>query len=137
MAVEDPSGDFQRLRSYIDARLCMGLKSFGSDVIKKGFNKEMVHEARETYKLNPRQCRRVYEILRLYYTNIYDKDDYHAYRLDVKRRLNAIYYKYKNDIKKMEKAKVDTEWLRARLPTPSQRMEQLHEEYEKEENAHK
>ncbi|XP_067625853.1 histone acetyltransferase type B catalytic subunit-like isoform X2 [Eurosta solidaginis] len=137
MAVEDPSGDFQRLRNYIDARLCMGLKSFGSDVIKKGFNKEMVHEARETYKLNPRQCRRVYEILRLYYTNIYDKNDYHAYRLDVKRRLNAIYYKHINDIKKMEKAKVDKEWLRARLPTPSQRMEQLHEEYEKVENAYK
>ncbi|XP_067613100.1 histone acetyltransferase type B catalytic subunit [Eurosta solidaginis] len=137
MTVEDPSDDFQRLRNYIDARLCMELKSFGGDVIKKGFNKEMVREARETYKLNPRQCRRVYEILRLYYTNIYDKDDYHAYRLDVKRRLNAIYYKQINDIKKMEKAKVDTEWLRARLPTPSQRMEQLHEEYEQVENAYK
>ncbi|XP_004537047.1 histone acetyltransferase type B catalytic subunit [Ceratitis capitata] len=137
MTVEDPSEDFQRLRNFVDARLCLGLKSFASGVIKKGFNKEMIREARETHKLNPRQCRRVYEILRLYYTNLNDYDDYHAYRLDVKRRLNAVYYKQLNDIKKMEKAKVDTEWLRARLPTPSQRIEQLQEEYAQVENAYK
>ncbi|XP_053969592.1 histone acetyltransferase type B catalytic subunit [Anastrepha ludens] len=137
MTVEDPSDDFQRLRNFVDARLCMGLKSFARDVIKKGFNKEMVREARESLKLNPRQCRRVYEILRFFYTNCLDKDDYHAYRLDVKRRLNAVHYKQLNDIKKMEKAKVDTEWLRARLPTQSQRIEQLRNEYEQVENEYK
>ncbi|XP_017465807.1 PREDICTED: histone acetyltransferase type B catalytic subunit [Rhagoletis zephyria] len=137
MTVEDPSDDFQRLRNFVDARLCMRLKSFAPDEIKKGFSKEMVREARETHKLNPRQCRRVYEILRLYYTNVNDKNDYYAYRLDVKRRLNAIHYKQLNDIKKMEKANVDTEWLRARLPTQSQRIEQLQEEYEQVESAYR
>lgn len=88
-------------------------------------------------QLNPRQCRRVYEILRLYYTNLNDKEDYRSYRLDVKRRLNSVHYKQINDIKKMEKANVDTEWLRARLPTSMQRLEQLHEEYLQVENAYK
>lgn len=137
MTVEDPSDDFQRLRNFVDARLCKGLKSFGRDAIKKGFNKEMIREARETFKLNPRQCRRVYEILRLCYTNLNDEEDYRAYRLDVKRRLNAVHYKQINDIKKMEKANVDTEWLRARLPTPMQRIEQLNEEYQQVEGAYK
>lgn len=87
--------------------------------------------------MNPRQCRRVYEILRLCYTNLNDEEDYRAYRLDVKRRLNAVHYKQINDIKKMEKANVDTEWLRARLPTPMQRIEQLNEEYQQVEGAYK
>lgn len=51
MTVEDPSDDFQRLRNFVDARLCKGLKSFGRFSIKKGFNKEMVREARETFKV--------------------------------------------------------------------------------------
>lgn len=52
MTVEDPSDDFQRLRNFVDARLCKGLKSFGRDAIKKGFNKEMIREARETFKVS-------------------------------------------------------------------------------------
>lgn len=37
----------------------------------------------------------------------------------------------------MEKAKLDTEWLRARLPTIKQRIEQLQEEYEHVEKDYK
>uniref|UniRef100_T1PJU5 Histone acetyltransferase type B catalytic subunit n=1 Tax=Musca domestica TaxID=7370 RepID=T1PJU5_MUSDO len=137
ITVEDPSEEFQRMRNFVDCRLCMELKTFQREEIKKGFTKDMVKEARETYKLNPRQCRKVYEILRLYHTNVHDKDDYTAYRLDVKKRLNAVYHKQLSDIKKMEKAKLDTEWLRARLPTIKQRIEQLQEEYEHVEKDYK
>ncbi|TMW53820.1 hypothetical protein DOY81_001105 [Sarcophaga bullata] len=136
ITVEDPSEDFQRMRNFVDARLCVKLKSFQKDEIKKGFNKEMVKEARETLKINPRQCRKVYEILRLFYTNIHDNDDYTSYRLDVKKRLNAVYHKQLRDIKKMEQAKLDTEWLRARLPSMKTRMEQLQQEYDEVEKEY-
>lgn len=136
ITVEDPSDEFQRLRYYVDAKLCMKLKSFTREDVKKGFNKEMIKDARESLKLNPRQCRKVYEIIRLFYTNIHDKEDYTSYRLDVKKRLNAVYHKQLSDIKKMEKAKMDTEWLRARMPNLKLRIEQLHEEYEQVEKEY-
>jgi len=129
ITVEDPSEDFQRLRNFVDARSCMKLKSFAPGEIVKGFNKEMVREAREALKLNPLQVRKVYELLRLFYTNVKDEKEYRPYRLEVKKRLNAVYYKQLKDLKKMERFKMDTEMLRARLPTVQQRMEQLHEEY--------
>lgn len=49
----------------------------------------MATEARSKYKLNKKQVRRVYEILRLKNTNTSDKSAYLQYRLDVKNRLNA------------------------------------------------
>uniref|UniRef100_A0A1A9VNB3 Histone acetyltransferase type B catalytic subunit n=1 Tax=Glossina austeni TaxID=7395 RepID=A0A1A9VNB3_GLOAU len=129
ITVEDPSDDFQRMRSFVDARLCMSLKSFGSNEIKKGFTKNMINEAKQFLKLNPRQCRKVYEVLRLLYTHIHDKADYTGYRLEVKKRLNATYHKQLSDIKKLERAKIDTQWLRSSLPNLKDRVERLHEEY--------
>jgi len=38
-----------------------------------------------------KQARRVYEILRFEATNLADVEEYRAYRLDVKRRLNIPY----------------------------------------------
>lgn len=80
-------------------------------------------------QVNPRQCRKVYEVLRLLYTNIHDKEDYAGYRLEVKKRLNATYHKQLSDIKKLERAKIDTQWLRSSLPNLKERVERLHEEY--------
>ncbi|XP_001359056.3 histone acetyltransferase type B catalytic subunit [Drosophila pseudoobscura] len=137
ITVEDPSEDFQRLRNFVDARFCKELKSFARNEIVKGFSKEMVREARETLKLNPRQVRKVYELLRLYYTNVNDDKEYRSYRLEVKKRLNAVYYKQIKDLKKMERHKMDTEMLRARLPNMKQRMEQLQEEYAVVEEGYK
>lgn len=51
ITVEDPSEDFQRMRNFVDARLCMKLKSFQKEELKKGFNKEMTKEAREALKV--------------------------------------------------------------------------------------
>lgn len=52
MTVEDPSEDFQRMRNFVDARLCRDLQAFAREEIKKGFSKEMVRQARETHKVS-------------------------------------------------------------------------------------
>ena len=49
----------------------------------------MANQASSKFKINKKQARRVYEILRLKNTNTSDKTAYTSYRLDVKNRLNA------------------------------------------------
>lgn len=51
ITVEDPSDEFQRIRNYVDAKLCKDLPAFSPTVIKNGFTKDMVKEAREKYKV--------------------------------------------------------------------------------------
>lgn len=129
ITVEDPSDEFQRIRNYVDAKLCKDLPAFSPTVIKNGFTKDMVKEAREKYKINPRQCRKVYEILRLMHTNIHNEKEYRELRLDIKKRLNLVYFKQLRDIEKMTKVGVDTQWMTATLPSKEERLEQLHKEY--------
>lgn len=69
ITVEDPSEDFQRMRNFVDARLCIKLKSFQKDEIKKGFNKDMVKEARETLKVSRIQKKKL-NIFRNFFNNL-------------------------------------------------------------------
>lgn len=55
--------------------------------------------------------------------------EYRAYRLDVKKRLNLNYHKQRQDIRKMEKAGLDTQWIHAGLASIPERIEQLKEEF--------
>ncbi|CAK1545703.1 unnamed protein product [Leptosia nina] len=103
ITVEDPSQEFQRIRDYVDAKNCEKLPSFQLENLLKGFSSEMANQARSKYKINKRQARRVYEILRLKNTNTSDKAAYLQYRLDVKNRLNAPFQKKKLEMKKLEK----------------------------------
>lgn len=89
----------------------------------------MVKEAREKGKINPIQCRRVYEILRLLHTNRNNDQEYRAYRLDIKKRLNMIYLKQRRDLEKLEKRGMDTTTMKLALTPLPERIEQLHEEY--------
>lgn len=130
ITVEDPSDDFRRVRNYVDAKLCLDLPAFAPNRLKDGFNKEMIDAAKEQFKINPRQCRIVYEILRLNATNVNDTDEYLAYRLCVKKRLNIPHQKQKEDLKKMEKRGVDVSVTAATVPTTEERIEQLKEEYQ-------
>lgn len=112
ITVEDPSEEFVRLRDFVDAQNCRKLEAFTKEKLQSGFSAEMVEEAQTHLKINKvlhnkrehpwgilnwrfsrqqRQARRVYEILRFHATNIADADQYRAYRLDVKRRLNIPY----------------------------------------------
>lgn len=101
ITVEDASEDFQRLRNTTDSRLLKELPAFSPDNLKKGFGTEMAQQAKSNFKINPKQSRIIYEILRLGVTDIENKDDYKAYRLDVKKRLNMNYLKEKRDMKKL------------------------------------
>lgn len=102
ITVEDPSAEFQRLRDYVDATNLSSLPSFQKDCLVQGFNKLMASEAREKFKINKKQARRVYEILRLRETNLSDETEYRDYRLNVKRRLNIPFKKEQRGLKKVE-----------------------------------
>lgn len=80
-------------------------------------------------QINARQCRTIYEILRLHHTNINDESEYRAYRLAVKKRLNLTYHKQKSEIKTLVRLGIDAQWIHAGLPTTEERIEQLQTEY--------
>ena len=87
--------------------------SFSKEKLQQGFNAEMMEEAQRELKINKvflyiffssnnlivmyqlsclkKQARRIYEILRFQATNLGDIEEYRAYRLDIKRRLNIPY----------------------------------------------
>lgn len=103
ITVEDPSEDFQRVRDYVDAKNCETLPAFQPAKLLQGYSPEMVNQAHTKFKINKKQARRIYEILRLKNTNISDKTAYLNYRLEVKNRLNAPFQKKKLEMKKLQK----------------------------------
>ncbi|EFN74844.1 Histone acetyltransferase type B catalytic subunit [Camponotus floridanus] len=133
ITVESPSDVFQRLRNYVDALNCSTLPSFKPEHLKKGFDTEMVIEAREKLRINKKQARIVYEILRLRATNVANAEEYRAYRLDVKNRLNIPFKRKQNEEAKIERA-LRSEDKRTYtsdngLPSEEQRKEILEKEY--------
>lgn len=90
----------------------------------------MAEAAKNAYKINQKQCRIVYEILRLNALNINDAEEYKTYRLCVKKRLNVPYHKQKEDLKKMEKRGVDVTAASVSVPSTEERIDKLKEEYE-------
>ncbi|XP_046396041.1 histone acetyltransferase type B catalytic subunit [Ischnura elegans] len=103
MTVEDSSEDFQRVRDYLDAISCISLPAFSPSLIKKGFSSEMVEQARKKFKIHKKQVRRVYEILRLRLTDRENKEEYRAYRLEIKNRLNGPFVKEQKTALKVQK----------------------------------
>lgn len=130
ITVEDPSDEFRRVRNYVDSKLCMNLPEFAPERLKEGFSKEMIQAAKEHFKINPRQCRTIYEILRLKATNTNDPKDYQEYRLCVKKRLNVPHHKQKEDLKKVQKRGIDITAAEATIPSTEERIEQLKQEYQ-------
>lgn len=126
ITVEDASEDFQRLRNTVDSRLLKDLPSFSAENLKKGFSTDMAQEAKDKFKINPKQSRIIYEILRLGVTKTEHKEEYKAYRLDVKKRLNMNHLKEKRDMKKLTdrgfKIPADKKLL---LPSVEENIEQL------------
>ncbi|XP_063990865.1 histone acetyltransferase type B catalytic subunit isoform X2 [Diachasmimorpha longicaudata] len=130
ITVEDPAISFQRVRDYVDAMNCMSLSSFSRELLLQSFNKEMANEARERFKINKRQARRVYEILRLKMTDLSNEQEYREYRLAVKRRLNIPYKRELHDLRKLESAlkNLDKKGSVA-IPPAEQRIQALEKEY--------
>ncbi|XP_029043896.2 histone acetyltransferase type B catalytic subunit [Osmia bicornis bicornis] len=139
IAVEDPSVSFQRIRDYVDAMNCSStLPSFSRECLLQGFNKAMAVEAKEKLKINKKQARRVYEILRLRATDLTNEQEYRDYRLDVKKRLNIPYRREQNDFKKLECALKNIDKRgNITLPTSEQRIQTLEQEYRSLEEEYK
>ncbi|KAK0416691.1 hypothetical protein QR680_012633 [Steinernema hermaphroditum] len=87
VTAEDPADSFLYLRDYVDCTNCQNLPEFSVENLKNGYSSEMKDVARSKLKINPRQSRRVYEILRYMNTNTKDAAELKEYRIDVKRRL--------------------------------------------------
>lgn len=134
ITVESPSDVFQRLRNYVDALNCSSLSSFSPNRLQKGFDNEMILEAKNKFKINKKQARIVYEILRLQATNVANADEYRAYRIDVKKRLNIPFKRKQNEELKIERALKNaadksTYTNGNGLPSDEQRKEILEKEY--------
>ena len=78
--MEDPSDNFVRLRDFVDTKNCLKLAAFGRAEVAGGFTEAMAEAAREELKICRKQARRVYEIVRLHYTSLADKQQYKEYR---------------------------------------------------------
>ncbi|XP_067138521.1 histone acetyltransferase type B catalytic subunit [Centruroides vittatus] len=130
ITVEDPSDNFTRLRDFVDAKNCLKLTSYSQENLRKGFSEEMKLEAQEKLKLTKKQARRVYEILRLHITNTNNEEEYKAYRLEIKKRLNSPYQRQKSDLAKLQKT-LNASEFNATLQCTSreQRIEQLEHQY--------
>ncbi|XP_063231534.1 histone acetyltransferase type B catalytic subunit [Bacillus rossius redtenbacheri] len=130
ITVEDPSERFQRLRDFVDVANCSMLDAFRPEELHAGFKSSMVEEARRRFRINKKQCRRVYEILRLKHTNIQDARQYQSYRLAVKQRLNVPYKKEMLDRQKLKKLLDDFEYeATVTFSSAAQRMEHLEQQY--------
>ncbi|XP_012224331.1 histone acetyltransferase type B catalytic subunit [Linepithema humile] len=134
ITVESPSEVFQRLRNYVDALNCSMLPSFEPENLRQGFSDKMIIEARDHLKINKKQARIVYEILRLRATNVANPEEYQAYRIDVKKRLNIPFKRKQNEELKIERALKNvnkgTYTKENGLPSDEQRKEILQQEYE-------
>ncbi|CAD5122822.1 DgyrCDS11227 [Dimorphilus gyrociliatus] len=131
ITVEDPSENFQRVRDFIDARNCEKLESYQPCFLKACFTEDMYEEANKKFKLCRRQARRIYEILRLACTDRGNKEEYKAYRLDIKKRLYAPYHKSVRDFAKLKRALCYTEFANAlHNSTNDQKKEYLSKAYE-------
>ncbi|XP_012263999.1 histone acetyltransferase type B catalytic subunit [Athalia rosae] len=130
ITVEDPSVDFQRLRDFVDAKNCQTLESFSNKNLIQGFNKNMAIEASAKFKINKKQARRVYEILRLRITDVSNEQQYQTYRLDVKRRLNVPYQREQKNFKKLQRVLKSVEGgAIIDGPSADQRMQILDKQY--------
>ncbi|XP_050439962.1 histone acetyltransferase type B catalytic subunit [Adelges cooleyi] len=88
ITVESPNDEFQLVRDFVDATNFNLLEKFNKESLKSMRHKEMVEEFKNRYKINPKQLRRVLEIVLLKYTNRFDAEDYEKYKKFVKARLN-------------------------------------------------
>ncbi|KAJ8036620.1 Histone acetyltransferase type B catalytic subunit [Holothuria leucospilota] len=103
ITVEDPSEDFVRIRDFIDCQDCSSLPAFSKEKLKGGFSPEMEKEAQFKFKINKKQARRVYEILKWMGIDQGNAEEVRSYRLEVKKRLNIPFQKQKSDYEKLKR----------------------------------
>lgn len=140
ITVEDPSDDFQRLRDFVDVKNSEKLFTSQPERLHEGFPKACT--MLKTLKLSKKQIRRVYEILRLHFTNVDNVEEYKNYRLEIKKRLNKPYQKEQDDMKRFkrffglkENEEVPAEAMK--LISNQQRISILEKEYQELESQYR
>ena len=75
--------------------------------------------------------RRVYEIIRLHYASLANKEEYKNYKLDVKKRLNIPYQKEQSQLSKLQKLLKPQEFAAAmvNITNKEQRLENLEKQF--------
>ncbi|VDM97712.1 unnamed protein product [Thelazia callipaeda] len=101
ITAEAPAESFIRTRDFVNCCNCSTLREFQASNLKNGFSEEMKCAALTRFKINPKQARRVYEILRLLHTNIWDVKAMEQYESYVKRRLEKPFKRSIRDWKKL------------------------------------
>uniref|UniRef100_A0A0K0E8A1 Histone acetyltransferase type B catalytic subunit n=1 Tax=Strongyloides stercoralis TaxID=6248 RepID=A0A0K0E8A1_STRER len=139
ITIEDPSDDLIYCRDYVDLLTLKDQPEFSEEKVKAGFSKEMEKVGREKYKINPRQTRRIYEILRLHYTDESNKDELKAYRIDVKRRLEKPMKRTKKEINRLSFLAAEDKHYLSVLESnnPEVKQPQLQRLYEKQIDEYK
>lgn len=139
ITVEDPSDNFVRLRDYVDTKNCLKLPSFSKEKVFKGFSDDMAKVAAKELKICRKQARRVYEIIRLHYTSLSNKEEYKEYKLDVKKRLNIPYQKEQSQLAKLQKLLKPQEFAAAmvNITNREQRLETLDKQFSELEEHYK
>jgi len=131
ITVEDPSDNFVRLRDFVDTKNCLKLKEFEKSEVLNGFSDKMTKAAAKDLKICKKQARRVYEIIRLHYTSLANKEEYKNYKLDVKKRLNIPYQKEQSQLSKLQKLLKPQEFAAAmvNITNKEQRLENLEKQF--------
>jgi len=91
----------------------------------------MTKAAAKDLKICKKQARRVYEIIRLHYTSLANKEEYKNYKLDVKKRLNIPYQKEQSQLSKLQKLLKPQEFAAAmvNITNKEQRLENLEKQF--------
>lgn len=122
--VEDPTEDFQRLRDFVDCSRVLTSSSFTSDKISQERRNELVNEMHNVFKLNKKQARRIYEILRLKSINEHNEEEFRNFRIEIKQRLNQPYLKQAKMLRKCSAA-MSEEAIQEQFISDEERKEKL------------
>lgn len=133
---EQPTDVVQHIRSVADAKRCMELPAFAKHKLVDGFSKNMLKEAKEKFKINPKQCRIIYEILRLGAVDRKNDTEYRKYRVEVKKRLNVNDSRNRRELMRLQKKGIDVSGAFNILPSVEDRIEQLNAAYKEVEKVY-
>uniref|UniRef100_A0A158Q7A9 Histone acetyltransferase type B catalytic subunit n=1 Tax=Elaeophora elaphi TaxID=1147741 RepID=A0A158Q7A9_9BILA len=133
ITAEVPAESFIITRDYVNCSNCSTLKEFHPDNLKKGFTEEMRSAALLRFRINPKQARRVYEILRLYHISVRDEEAMEEYRSDVKKRLEKPFKRSERDWRKLSSVLDEYEYAavvasQMSVEQKTAKLEQLYEE---------
>ncbi|KJE92455.1 histone aminotransferase 1 [Capsaspora owczarzaki ATCC 30864] len=101
VSVEDPGLAFATLRDRIDARNCLSELPELYESLPDDLSEDIVSQTQQKLKLNKKQIRHIFELLKLNQIDRNDEAQYKKYRLMIKKRLHR---QYNTDLVQLEMA---------------------------------